>query len=408
MQYQRLIEPNVREALADTPVVVLSGPRQSGKTTLARRLAGTSLQYITLDDATSLDAARRDPVGFVRELDRAVIDEVQRAPDLLLAIKRSVDEDRRPGRFLLTGSANLLTAPRIKESLAGRSEILPLYPLSHVEIRRRKKAAFLASVFAGKIPKPSEGPLGRALLSAVLAGGYPEALSRAAEPRRLAWYRAYVDAIIERDLPELAQVDRPSELPKFVRLLAEHSAQLVNLSSIGGQIGLDHTTVGRYIGLFEALFLVSRLPPWFRSNLKRLVKTPKLHFIDSGLLSALRGQTASRIQQQRAGFGPMLESFVYSELLKQASWAGERLSFFHYRDKDQLEVDIVVENDRGEVLGVEVKTAASVQNADFRGLRRLADFTGSAFKQGIVLYDGEDVVRFGDKLAAVPFSCLWS
>jgi hypothetical protein len=406
--YRRLIESRVREALADTPAVIINGPRQSGKTTLVRRLAGSHRRFLTLDDATTLEGARRDPVGFVRGLDRAVIDEIQRAPDLMLAIKRSIDEDRRPGRFLITGSANILTAPRIKESLAGRVEILPLYPLSRAEILGRKKPGFLTGAFAGKIPRPKEAVSGDQLVESILAGGYPEVLERRTERRRVAWCRAYIDAIVERDLPEIAQVDRIGQFAKLIHVLAEFSAQLVNFSQIGSHVGLDHSTTARYVALLEALFLIERIRPWHRNHLKRLVKTPKLHFLDSGLMAALRGQSLSRMRQQKVAFGPLLESFVFAELLKQASWAQERLSFFHYRDKDQLEVDIVVENEGGEIVGIEIKAAASVQNADFRGLQRLRAASGREFRLGVVLYDGAEVIRFGEFFVAAPIASLWS
>jgi uncharacterized protein len=405
--YPRFIEPKLRAALADTPVVTLNGPRQSGKTTLARKLAGARRRYLTLDDATVLEAARRDPVGFIRGLDRAIIDEVQRAPELLLAIKRSVDNDRRPGRFLLTGSAHILTIPTVKESLAGRMEVVPLYPLSRSEVIGRRRPSFLSRVFSGQTPKPAEKLIGDELVSVVLAGGYPEVLARSSPRRRRDWCRAYVDAIVERDIREIASIERLGQMPRLLEVLAQFSGQLTNLSEIGGQLGLDHKTADRYIGILEQLFLVRRLRPWFRNELKRLVKMPKLNFLDSGLLASVRGQTIQKLRAERHALGAILESFVYAELLKQASWVEQNVSFFHYRDKDQVEVDLVLENEDGGIVGVEVKAAASVRAADFRGLERLAGSMSQAFKLGVILYDGEQVVEFGDRLVAAPFSCMW-
>jgi hypothetical protein len=404
--YPRFVDRKVREAMADTPVVALNGPRQAGKTTLARSIGGKRMRYLTLDDPTVLAAARHDPVGLVRDLDRAVVDEVQRAPDLLLAIKRSVDEDRRPGRFLLTGSAHVLTIPRVQESLAGRMEVVPLYPLSRAEVLGRRPS-FLAKAFAGLTPKPAEELSGEALAAMALAGGFPEVLARPSERRRRDWCAAYVDAIVERDVREIAAVAKLGEIPRLLETFAGYSGQLLSLSEVGGRVGLDHKTVGRYLAVLEQLFLVRRLRPWFRNELKRLVKTPKLHFIDAGVLAAMRGQTVAWLRADRGPFGSIIECFVHAELLKQASWAEDRIAFFHYRDKDQAEVDIVLENESGEIVGIEVKAAASVAASDFRGLARLQSAAGRAFRLGVVLYDGREVVPFGDGLVAAPIPCLW-
>lgn len=406
--YARLVEPRLREALADTPVVAVTGPRQSGKTTLARSVAGRELTYLTLDDDTTLAAARRDPVGFVRGLDGVVIDEVQRAPELFLAIKKSVDEDRRPGRFLVTGSADLRTVPLLRDSLAGRMETVPLLPLARAEIEGRGAPGFLDLAFAGQLARSRSALVGDDLIAAVLAGGYPEVLARTSERRRRDWCRAYVDAIVGRDLPELAAVTRPRSMPQLLDVLALSAGQLVNLSQIGGRLGIDHKTVDRYLDLLERLFLVRRLQPWSRNELKRLVRTPKLHFIDTGLLAAVRGLSFSRLTNDRAPFGALLESFAYAELLKQAAWSETRPRFYHYRDKDGVEVDLVLEDEAGGVVGVEVKAAATVRPADLLGLGRLAAGAGPSFRLGVVLYDGDQTLPFGGRLFAAPLSVLWA
>lgn len=393
--------------MSDTPVVAVVGPRQAGKTTLVRQLAQQGWQYLSLDDALTLEVARRDPIGFVRDLDRAAIDEIQRAPELLPAIKLSVDRDRRAGRFLLTGSAHILTVPRIKESLAGRMEIVPLYPLSRGEVIGHVPT-FLVEAFSGRMPAPVEKPLGDALLEIALAGGYPEVLTRLGERRRRDWVGAYVDAIVERDIREIADVERLGQMARLLEVLAVYAGQLVNLSEIGGQLGLNYKTADRYVTILEQLFLVRRLQPWFSSELKRLIKTPKLHFFDSGLLTVLRGQSRQRLHADRRPFGSILESFVHGELLKQASWSEDRVSLFHYRDKDQAEVDFVVESAAGEVIGIEIKAGATVGASDFRGLERLSVASGRRFRLGVVLYDGDRTLSFGGGLLAAPLSCLWS
>ena len=404
--FKRQAAAQVTAALKDTPVVMVTGPRQCGKTTLVRGLAGTARTYLTLDDDTVLQAARSDPAGLVRGLDRVIIDEVQRAPELLRAIKRAVDEDRRPGRFLLTGSANVLTLPQVSESLAGRMAVISLLPLAMTEVRG-SKPAFLQRAFEGKLVAARDAVAGADLISAVITGGYPEMLGRKDQGRRQAWARDYVNAIVRRDVRDIADIDRLDRLPRLLQVLAHYSGQLVNFAQAGGRIGLDDKTTRKYVTLLEQLFLVRRVEPWFHNRLKRVVKTPRLHFLDSGLLAAVAAITPERIARDRGILGPVLETFVYAEVLKQAGWLDEACTVYHYRDKDQDEVDIVAESDGGEVVGIEIKAAASVNAGDFRGIRKLAGVCGENFKLGLVLYDGRTTVPFGDRLFAAPVSCLW-
>ena len=406
--YIRHAEKRVRAALRDTRVVAINGPRQSGKTTLARRFARGGRAYLTLDDRATLAAARSDPVAFIRGIDRAVIDEVQRAPEILLAIKRSVDEDKRPGRFLLTGSANLLTLATVRESLAGRVESIPLYPLAQTELNRSPAAKFIDNAFAGRTPKANTAQKEDELIRLVSSGGYPEALTRKTERRRQDWYRAYLDAIVERDVPDVAAVTKPGQFPALLQVAAQYASRLTNLSEIGRSVALDHKTTDNYLRVLEQLFLLRRIQPWSRNELSRVVKTPKLHFLDAGLLTAMRGYSLKRLQTDRDVFGPLLETFVFSELVKIASWSNGYVSVFHYRDRDQNEVDFVLQNTAGEIVGIEVKAAASVTRRDFQGLERLAAVAGSAFVQGIVLYDGAHTLSFADKHHAAPVAALWS
>jgi len=403
----RLSAHRVTEALKDTPVVMITGPRQSGKTTLVRTFAGRDRPYFTLDDDTVLAGVRADPAGFLRGLDRAVIDEVQRAPELLRAMKRSVDEDRRPGRFLLTGSANVLALPKVSESLAGRMEAVSLLPLSQVEVLGGKPS-FLKAAFAGRVARPRHVPAGNDLVNAVLTGGYPEMLRRKTPPRRQAWAREYLKALLQRDVRDIAEVEKLDAMSRLFRALAHHSGGLVNFAQAGGRIGLDEKTARKYVTIFEQLFIVRRVEPWLRNRLKRLVKTPKLQFLDSGLLATTLGATVPRIAKDRAAFGPLLEAFVHSEILKQSEWLDEACAIHYFRDKDQDEVDFVVENHDGAVVGIEVKAAATVGAGDFRGLRKLAVACGDELRLGVVLYDGVQVVPFGGRMFAAPVSCLWA
>ena len=404
----RSLASAVREALADTPVVCLLGPRQSGKTTLAQQLA-PERAFVSLDDPGYHRTATGDPAGLVASLpDAATVDEVQRAPALLPAIKHAVDRDRRPGRFLLTGSANLLLAPTVTESLAGRMEIVQLHPLTESE-KARRPGRFLNALLAGAFEpglRPGAAPAGPSLAERLVAGGYPEPLTRT--PRRARqWHRQYLRSIIERDVREVARVRDAHELGRLLELLALRSAELFNASRLANDLGLRRETVEHYVAVLERLFLVRRLPAWRRNPANRLVTSPKAHLLDSGLAATLAGLTADHWLSGRDRMGHLLESFVLQQLVAQAAWTDPDLRFWHYRDKDQVEVDVVVT--RGsKTWGVEVKAAATIAFGDGRGLARLADRCGGDFESGVLLYAGRDVLPLGDRrMLAVPLSEMW-
>ncbi len=403
--YPRFVERRIRESLEDTRVVLICGPRQSGKTTLAQHVAGDHMPFFTLDDPTVLDAATTDPVGFLRGMDRGVIDEIQRAPSLILAVKTAVDQDPRPGRFLLTGSANLMTLPRVADSLAGRMGIIRLLPLAQAELRGMP-SSFLDSVFAGVPPVVGTKAVGGDLAETVLAGGFPEALGRSNWHRRRDWHLDYIEAIVQRDVRDVARIDQLAMMPRLLRVLAEHSGQLVNYSRLGAPVGMNHVTTRKYLGILESLFLVDALPSWRTSALKRLAKAPKLHFLDAGLLASLRDLSPDRLRRDRTAFGPLLESFVFGELLKLATWSNDCYTFSHFRDKDRKEVDIVIEAGDGRIVGVAVKASATVSAGDFSGLRRLQTASGDRFMLGLVLCDHEQVTPFGERLLAAPVASL--
>lgn len=405
--YPRRIEPRIAEAMLDTPVVLLAGPRQAGKTTLVRQISERDgLRYLTLDDELTLLSAREDPVGMIRSLDRAVIDEIQRAPQLLLAIKKSVDEDRRPGRFLLTGSANVMTLPTVADSLAGRMETLSLLPLSQSEIELRS-ANWIDSVFAGQIPNVDQPILCDRLIERVLAGGYPEAISRISTKRRVTWAHQYIDAIIQRDVRDVAGIEKLDQLPRFLRALAQTAGQMCNYTQLAGQVGLDGKTASRYVGILEQMYLLKRIEVWANNRLKRVVKTSKLQFVDSGLLAALLDLTVEEVHSNRTRFGSVLETFVYGELLKHTTTAEGDYHLMYYRDADKFEVDVVIENTAGQIVGVEVKASATIKESDLRGLKKLASLTGSQFKMGVLLYDGSETMPLGNEIWAAPLSSLW-
>jgi predicted AAA+ superfamily ATPase len=402
--FSRELTKRIDVAMHDTPVVLINGPRQSGKTTLVKQY-NPSLSYYTLDDDNILNAARQDPIGFINRIDRGIIDEVQRAPELLRAIKLSVDQNRKAGRFLLTGSANLLALPKVGDSLAGRMEVLTLLPLSIAEIERRQ-SRFLSFAQTQKWPLSPESEKKFDYISQALMGGYPEMRTRQDPSRRNAWARAYIKAIVERDVKDISSIEKLVEMPHLLEVLAQQSGKLTNFTQIGGQLNLDTKTAQKYVGLLENLFLVKRLRPWHGNTLSRLIKTPKLHFLDSGLLACLNRVTLARIENDRALLGALLETWVYSELLKTIAVTPEPWDIFHYRDKDQVEVDFVLENHERKLIGIEVKASSTVFNQDFHGLRKLASLAGKDWLSGIVLYNGEQCLSFKDNLWAIPFSSL--
>jgi len=404
----RLLAPRVREALADTPVVLIHGPRQSGKTTLARMVGEKrGYRYYSFDEDAVCAAAERDPVGFVAELPAHVIlDEVQRVPALFTALKASVDRRRVPGRFILTGSANVLLIPALADSLAGRMGILRLHPLAQCEVAGAMPR-FLDALLSGRFRSRVTERLGIDLAQRVAAGGYPAALARRTAARRSAWYRDYVETQIQRDVRDLSRLRSLDTLPRLLALAASHTARLLNVSDLAAPFQLTRPTIHEHVTLLERVFLVERLPPWHTNRLSRLVKTPKLHIGDTGVACALLGVDAATLQRERDMLGPLLETFVLQELRRQASGRSEPLSFFHFRDRDDFEVDIVIERGAGQVAGVEVKAAASVAERDLRGLRKLKEAAGRRFASGVVLYDGEAGIDFGNGLYAVPLRALW-
>lgn len=406
--FPRLVEPAIRTALADTPVVCVVGPRQSGKTTLVRNMEANRAFY-SLEQDMHYKFASSDPDGFVASLpDYACLDEVQRVPALFHALKISVDQDRRSGRFLLTGSANPLLVPKASESLAGRVEIVQLQPLTEAE-KARKPGCFLSD-FLNDGFKPclrlKSVPSKPALEDRLVAGGYPEALARPPDRARQ-WHRQYLRSLIERDVKEVARIRGANELGRLVKLLALRTGQLLNVSNLACDTGLHRETIEHYIAVLERIFLVRRLPAWHSNASRRLLKSPKIHFLDSGLAATLVNLTPGNWNDDRDRMGHLLESFALQQLVAQAAWSDPDLNFWHYRDKDQVEVDIVITRGR-ETWGVEVKASVSLGSDAGRGLARLGDQCGKDFVRGIILYNGQDIIPIRDKrILAVPLSELW-
>ena len=364
--------------------------------------------YVTLDDALRLSTAHDDPQGFVLSLpDPVVLDEVQRAPELFRAIKLSVDQERRAGRFLLTGSANVLLLPRLSDSLAGRMRIITLWPFSQGEIDGVRER-FVDDVFAtGPLESPSGNATRAELVARIVRGGFPQAVTLPEGPARDGWWRDYATTLLERDVRDLASVADRVGLPRLLRILAARSGTLLNASDLARATGLARTTLERYLALFIKTFTVQLVPAWAGDVARRLVKSPKVLFTDTGLAAYLAGLDAARLLDNPDWLGPLLETFVGTELLKQIAVAPERVELLHYRDDRGADVDWVLEDRRGRVVGIEVKATSSPSSRDAKGLRALAAALGPRFHRGVVLHMGQTAAPLGADLWALPLDALW-
>ena len=407
--YRRLSGPII-SSLRDSPVVFIQGARQTGKSTLTKSLAaeGHIARYLTLDDAVTLSAAESDPAGFIAGLEGPVIiDEVQRAPGLALAIKLAVDADRKPGRFLLTGSADVLILPKLAESLAGRMEIHTLWPLSQGEFVGNS-GLFIDSIFQPRFqPTGVSGEGWPVLVDRVVRGGYPEMLGRGSDDRRQAWFGSYLTSILQRDVRDISNIRDLADLPRLLTLVASRAASLLDYSDLSRGVGIPQTTLKRYMALLEATFLVRTLPAWFTNIGKRLVKSPKVLVNDTGLLTHLLGADAVRLRTDPTLGGGIFENFIALELIKQCGWSALRPAVHHFRTHNGDEVDLVLVDRAGRIVGIEIKASATVDAGHFKGLKALAEAAGERFVRGIVVYTGKQTIPFGGNLLALPATEVW-
>lgn len=404
---RRNLTSQILIAVQDTPIIALNGARQAGKSTLMQDLAsqGYSADYLTLDDLNLLSYVREDPQNFVDGLrGPVVIDEVQRVPDLLIAIKRSVDRDRRPGRFLLTGSARVLQLPNLAETLAGRMEILTLWPFSEGELQGQVDG-LVDHLFGEDFALPSALPISRPINVAAMTGGFPEVIDRSPD-RLAAWFRSYIQAVVEREIRDVANLTGLSDIPRLLAVLAGRLGGLLNYSDVSTSMKMPQTTLKRYLAALETVFLFHPVQAWSTTRASALAKSPKVYLNDSGLAAYLLDLDVDRLAKLPHLFGPLLENYVMAELEKQITWSAKKPALYHFRTQAGHEVDFVLESRAGEVVGIEVKASGTLGAHDWKGLKKLAELAGPRFLRGIILYRGDTILPAGPNLYAVPLQYL--
>lgn len=410
MLYKRNITKNILNSLRNNPIVLINGARQVGKSTIVEELVRSDYKahYLSLDDHAVLFASTNDPFGFLDKYDDPVaIDEVQRNTELFMAIKRIVDTRKKDGQFLLTGSADVLTIPKVSESLAGRMILHTLWPLSQGEIRG-KSEGFIDWAFNGeKLPLIKEKLKQTELIDLIVRGGYPRSLRAEDQSDRFEWMRSYVDAILQRDILNISKIEGLKDLPNVLSVLAERVGNLINLTDVGRITDINKVTLKRYYTLLQMVFLVVEVPAWFTSREKRLAKSPKVYLNDTGLACYFKQLTQEDFMDNRANIGQLLENFCLMELKKQATWHEIKPNIYHYRTQAGSEVDIVLEGTNKQVVGIEVKASTTIKKGDLSGIKSLKEVAGSKFKKGIVLYTGEQAIAMDDDIYALPINSLW-
>ena len=389
-------------------VALLSGPRQCGKTTLAKQLVSPDVQYLTLDDLTLREAATRDPQGFIQHKHATlIIDEIQRVPSLLIAIKKNVDEDTRPGQYLLTGSANIQSIPSVQESLAGRITKIQLRTLSQGEIQGTQPT-FLEHAFNQNFQYSYKPATRDDVIRMAARGGFPEAIHLQERDQRK-WHLDYVEALLERDLKDIAHIQKHDAMGRLVEILAAWSSKYMDIAAICSGLSLRRETLESYINALESLYLVERIPAWRKTDYDRVGKKPKLFMADSGLTFSLLSWNLEQIRYQSDPLGKLIETFAFNEISTQVDIHSETYELFHYRDREKREIDFIVERKDQSLLGIEVKSASVVTKKDFKNM---IWFKNNIPKNktfvGIIIYTGDFPVSFGDDLWAIPFPMIWT
>lgn len=412
---KRKLGKNILDALPAFPVVYVNGPRQAGKSTLVRKLAARQwpADYVTFDEATMLGAAEANPESFLRAYkNRLILDEVQMAPGLFRVLKiladeaRLTDKESANGRYLLTGSANIMALPELSDALVGRMCVLTLYPLSALEITGGT-GDFLSRVMANDF-KPVTVNRKIAVVDVIRRASFPE-ITDQNDKRRRQWFEAYITTILQRDVRQIADIAKLGVLPNLLKVLASRAGGLVNEADIARVIGQNAVTAKNYRVLLQMIFLTFDVKPWYRNIGKRLVKAPKGYIIDTSLLCHLQQIDMAKCEiSDPHVFGHIFENFVATELLKQLSSSDYVAELQHFRTSDGKEVDFVLERPDGKLAAIEVKGRDAVTASDFKGLKELRRQTQGDFICGIVLYRGSKIIPFDDRMWAVPVDTMWA
>lgn len=411
--FKRSIKPLLEEALKRSPVILLNGARQVGKTTLALEFfEEKNYSYISFDDELTYLQAKKDKIGFISSLQKPVIiDEIQRIPEIFRTIKSDVDKNRHPGRYLLTGSANPLLIPKLGDSLAGRMEVIDLMPLSQGEIYNHEEK-FLDIIFSNKdLISPKNSLSRQELIERIIVGGYPAVQSYDGhliqEKNRMFWMRNYINLILQRDIRDLSHIEKLAEIPNLLALLASQASGLMNVASLSRDSGIAVKTLHRYLALLETIFLIYTQPAWHRNLTLRTVKAPKIYLGDTRLLSYLLDISVENILKDGIYTGRIVENFVVNELRKQATWSKKEIKFYHFRTSTGEEIDIILQDRAGNIIGIEIKSNFKVTHNDFKGLKYLKERAKDKFLKGIILYAGTQTLPFGEDLFVMPINSLW-
>lgn len=403
----------IPERMQEEPVVILTGPRTVGKSTLLAGLANQlDRPILDLDQPATRAAAAADPSFMVSGPGPVLVDEFQHVPELLDAIKAELNKDNRPGRFVLTGSTHYSVLPRAAQSLTGRAHVIDVLPLSQGEIRHeRERFVDLLGTDPEEVLRLDPRSSRSEYVDRILTGGFPSMLHRQTVRSRASWFADYVDLVVMRDVLDIAKIRQREALPRLFRQLAAQTGQILNITKAGEQIGLDKSTTNRYSTLLEAAFMIHRLPAWGGSVGRPAVRHPKVHIIDSGLAAWLLGLSATKINARDpmalTDFGHVAETFAVGEIRKQLSWSETIVTASHLRTVTGDEVDLVLETWDGKVAGIEIKAGARVRDDDFNGLRLLRDKLGDRFVAGVLLNLGELSYRYADQLLVAPMCALW-
>jgi predicted AAA+ superfamily ATPase len=407
--YRRNLIDKVSESIRFSSATLINGARQTGKSTFLQQafVGPEGFSYVNLDDLNLLRLAKSDPITFLsQQPNHTAIDEIQRTPELLLPMKKLIDEARATRRFLLTGSANVLTLPKLSESLSGRMEIHTLWPLSQGEILGRKER-FPDFIFSNETPTQPTPLSQEAMIEAIIMGGYPEALLQMKAGRGPEWFRSYLATLLQRDVQQISNIEGLAELPHLLQIIASRAGNLINFADISRTTKLNAVTLKRYYTLLQRVYLINEVPAWSTNHEKRLVKSPKVFLNDSGLLCYLRGLNTVALHNERSVLGGVLENFVVMELTKQLGWAEAQYTLTHFRDQAGHEVDVVLESMDKRIVGIEIKASMDIRPCDFNGIRFLAKTAGEHFHRGFLLYMGSEVLRYDENLWALPVSAIW-